>query len=349
MRSATCEKCKAVFECGSRGRVPQFCKNCKTGGRSTVAVECRHCGKVFGCRNKGKGKFCSRKCVGDFNRGQHKGGRRYKCIECGKEFARHYGNHFGMYCSQDCYWTRKRRTGAIRKAEKERARILRAEAKGIDKDRRKAEKEAIRKSRLRCWFCKNQMPDGLVAGHPGSGNYSRFCSLECDQQYRKQSKERQKERRRKMRAGRVCGSHCARARRRGLPRVYSITLRKIADRDRHICQLCGIQTLMVFVSGDDTSPTIDHIVPLGHPLNTVHGHTWENTQLACFACNCKRKGRQIEDELLLYSTNPRLTVARLRGGAFPYRHDDGGGLKNIDSQAKAARPSCANSCRVLRT
>lgn len=82
--------------------------------------------------------------------------------------------------------------------------------------------------------------------------------------------------------------HFTRARRKGLPAELGITLKKLYDRDKGICQICG---LICIYPGDPQSqlyPSIDHIIPLNNDPQKKGGHTWKNVQLAHRICNAHK-------------------------------------------------------------
>lgn len=69
---------------------------------------------------------------------------------------------------------------------------------------------------------------------------------------------------------------------------YSITLTKLIERDKGVCQLCGRkvdETDYVYVNDNfiagNNYPSIDHIVP----LSKGGVHQWDNVQLAHRICN----------------------------------------------------------------
>lgn len=76
---------------------------------------------------------------------------------------------------------------------------------------------------------------------------------------------------------------------------YSITLTKLIERDKHICQLCGrtvnendyVYRGDTFIAGNDY-PSIDHI----KPLSKGGVHQWDNVQLAHRLCNSIKKDKE---------------------------------------------------------
>jgi hypothetical protein len=108
--------------------------------------------------------------------------------------------------------------------------------------------------------------------------------------------------------------HHKRCEAKGLPYDPSVTMEFIGERANWKCEICGKQCLKHFKwlpVGDNLygevhgmSPTQDHIVPLNHPENWTHGHTAENTQLACFQCNSVDKNMDTTHEMIS-SSHPR--------------------------------------------
>jgi hypothetical protein len=95
-----------------------------------------------------------------------------------------------------------------------------------------------------------------------------------------------------------------RAKRRGLPRQYSITLPKVAERDGWMCMLCGTPVDRSLHHSHPMAASLDHVVPLNLPANTKHGHVWNNVQLAHRHCN-ESKGCSVACWSLLESDSPR--------------------------------------------
>ena len=76
---------------------------------------------------------------------------------------------------------------------------------------------------------------------------------------------------------------------------YSITLTRLIERDRHICQICGrevdetdyVYVNDTFIAGNNY-PSIDHIIP----LSKGGVHQWDNVQLAHRICNSIKCDRE---------------------------------------------------------
>jgi hypothetical protein len=110
--------------------------------------------------------------------------------------------------------------------------------------------------------------------------------------------------------------HRKRCEAKGLPYDPALKIQFIGDRANWICEICNKPCLKQFTwlpVGDnpygkvkDMSPTQDHIVPLNHPENWTHGHTAENTQLACHQCNGDKNMNT--NQTMIECHNPRHTL-----------------------------------------
>lgn len=124
------------------------------------------------------------------------------------------------------------------------------------------------------------------------------CDCGCPINNKHKSQKRCSECRRKRikdfrrKAKRLFGNYRKRCRHYGVPYDPLVTRLKVFDRDEYVCQLCNCKCLsqVVFVDGvpDPMSPTVDHIVALSMRLK---GHTWDNVQCACWACNVAKGAR----------------------------------------------------------
>jgi 5-methylcytosine-specific restriction endonuclease McrA len=82
------------------------------------------------------------------------------------------------------------------------------------------------------------------------------------------------------------GKHEKRAKRKGVPYVYGIKPASVFERDGWRCQLCGCKTPQrLRGKNQPTSPEVDHITP----ISQGGGHTWDNVQCACRACNIAKR------------------------------------------------------------
>lgn len=278
-RTGTCRRCGASVETGSRGRIAALCKPCKRErnaerSRKPKPQKCDFCQCVFvaACRRK----FCDacHKCF-FFN------ARKAICLNCNGEFAvaSQGGNVSGKYCRRSCWVEHKRRLHA----EKEILRSL--------KRRREAERKAQGKAERKRWLseCKQL----------GAWAWEWNAPL---RQARSRKRTRPKWSRK----------HTSRARKRGLPRTYGevMSIERIGQRDAWVCQLCMEPIEDTATRKGPGAPCVDHIVPIGHTMNTKHGHTPENVQIAHRRCN-EAKGSTLACESLLDCDDPRRHVESL--------------------------------------
>lgn len=114
---------------------------------------------------------------------------------------------------------------------------------------------------------------------PAYGDARRaFCSKRCGKKFARRG---------------ISKCHTARARRFGVPRCYSIKPEAVFARDGWRCQLCGCATPeRLRGTYNDRAPELDHIIP----LSKGGGHTWDNVQCACRACN-GAKGNNVQGQL----------------------------------------------------
>jgi 5-methylcytosine-specific restriction endonuclease McrA len=73
-----------------------------------------------------------------------------------------------------------------------------------------------------------------------------------------------------------------------------VSKKKILDRDKWKCQLCGCKLLDKYTkicgtrSVHPRSPTLDHIIPLSLGPEVCPGHIESNLQAACWDCNVQK-------------------------------------------------------------
>jgi len=99
-----------------------------------------------------------------------------------------------------------------------------------------------------------------------------------------------------------CSAQCARSdskdRRRARKReafAEPVFRRKIFERDRWRCQICGKAVKRTKEPPHPFAPTIDHIIP----LNDGGTHEPANVQCAHFVCNCRKSDGAANDQLRL--------------------------------------------------
>lgn len=93
----------------------------------------------------------------------------------------------------------------------------------------------------------------------------------------------------------LCGGHWkSRADRYGCEYETGITIKKLMERDKGICQICQKPvdpTDIVDGHARRMYPTVDHIIP----LSKGGSHAWDNVQLAHLYCNSGKCDRTSED------------------------------------------------------
>lgn len=84
------------------------------------------------------------------------------------------------------------------------------------------------------------------------------------------------------------GDDRKRCRRYGVYFDPKIRREDVFERDKYICQICGVKcdpNDFGWGSSGATHPTIDHIIP----LSKGGTHTWDNVQCACALCNSVKR------------------------------------------------------------
>jgi hypothetical protein len=253
-------------------------------------IVCDFCATVF--QGKRGRKWCDG-CQNVFSNA-----KKHKCEWCDKLFKIKGGKCAGRFCSKKCSGLYRRKNPRLNadgtpqltreckqriKEEKQKFRSSKNGGRKVDRVLAEIERFLANDASKACKICER----------PTGSSARAFCSEPC----RRESRLRKKR-------GTGSRKHTTRAKKRFLPLAYNITLRMVAERDCYTCQLCGCKTLESHVDGNPMSPSIDHIVPLGHPNNLLHGHTWDNVQLACRLCN-ETKNNRLHDETLLYVESPR--------------------------------------------
>lgn len=200
-------------------------------------------------RYEHKHKYCSRACKDQAQVKRPK----HKCKMCGAEIS---GSNMRTYCSKEChdkaYMKQCKHCGKLYKP------------KGQEKY---CSPECRDKQRLNITYEKTCTECGAV--YVANYTFSRFCCNECR---RKNDSRVYKARLRNCKV-----------------RDKTITLKKVYERDRGICQLCGKHINFSCDKCADEYPTIDHIKPLSKGGN----HTWENVQLACRLCNITKGNKDV--------------------------------------------------------
>lgn len=253
-----------VGSCGRKyihcAAIEHFHKQRRSGGET---IACLYCGKETPLRHKGGGrinKYCSKECY-DKDKGRTQ--TEYiasKCAYCGEEFQEARGRST-LYCSRKC--SVLARTMETRQSN-ERIQKANDEITQLYKEYEEAYKKYMQlKKRVEnvknCKYCNS------VFESQGKSNV--YCSDECARK-----------------AESYFGDH--RLERNGKP-DRTISLVKVYERDKGICQLCGDKIYFDLDPNDNKYPSIDHIVPLAKGGL----HSWDNVQLACRICNSLKRDR----------------------------------------------------------
>jgi len=311
VRVAKCEKCGKQFEAGSRGKLSTQCMECKNAERSRAARaqrtvgfkfvrHCLACQQQFATNTK-KTLHCSLECAGKRRRNAEK----FNCLNCEKQFQKEGGKNFNMYCSRKCvfeHMRKKKNASGIFGL-----RDLEAFCKKLLSQERLHEQKRMTAIRSLVNFCARliKAESKAICKHCGKfdesliGTKKSLCSEECKRLQSRKLKPKGSKK------------HTTRAKKRGLPRQYSITLPKVAERDGWICKLCCVPVEKGLHSHDPKAGCIDHIVPLNFKANTQHGHTWSNVQLAHRDCN-EKKGCSIACLSLVECDDPRNHIRQKR-------------------------------------
>lgn len=224
--------------------------------------------------------------------------------KCGKLITRSIGGKdSGKYCDRTCYFAaidagEQRFQGALRGLdwqlavwfedwESQRPQYLHCEYCGVATNNKQ-----FCGTKCRYWADK---PTQCVDCNVPIGGLMYQSGGRCKKCRIKRTKKARCAYKRKYRS--LFGSHRRRCRHYGVTYDKSVTRRAVFERDRYVCQICGVKCLDRFVwEGAKPcilSPTVDHIVPLSW---RDKGHTWDNVQCACWACNISKgdtKGGQL--------------------------------------------------------
>lgn len=297
-RKGVCGNCGQEFDAGSnKGPVPKRCYGCRKVSRRKAPASthrtCVKCGESF------LGRSYRTHCM------PCRAAKQVACIECGEVFrkSRQGGSSKGLFCTNRCRGIHRRRangTEARRRQRQRFSRIAQHERSAMYRKRRmRKELEKIvtfvvKRALMPCRDCGCALP--LLRGYGVSGGWRLpFCET-CSSQRKCVNRRRSRivGKQRMREAGiSVSPRHQSRAKRMGLPRMYGkdVSLPVIAERDGWVCQLCMEPVDTAHGRNHTRAPSIDHIVPLGHPSNRTHGHTPNNLQLAHRSCNALKQCR----------------------------------------------------------
>ena len=273
---------------------------------------CEQCGERFSRRTHHgkKQRFCGLQCSNRAQADAANARNARECETCGKTFRRRNPNaatarDAGKYCSKKCYGAAKSVALRIARLPVDLGEWFYswdcAGRRVRNGERLAADKAAALAAKV-CERCGKSNPKphsqycSRECSHPAGVVQCRTCG--CNTVGKLGRRSNCKECNRQARRARK-GKHRKRCQRRGLPYDPRVNLARLMKRDRCVCQLCGVKVLRKFTwhirpllgehVPDERSPTIDHIIPLGNKSNTQHGHTMDNTQLACWKCNTDKR------------------------------------------------------------
>ncbi len=231
--------------------------------QSRKTIVCLYCGKETPLRHKSNGrinKYCSKECYDkDTGRTQTKY-KTLKCAYCGEEFQE-ARERLNLYCSRKCSilartMEARQSNECTQKANDEITQLYKEYEEAYEK---------YMQLRKRVENVKNCKYCNTVFESQGKSNV--YCSDECARKAENYFRDHRLER-------------------NGKP-DSTISLVKVYERDRGICQLCGDKIYFNLDPNDNKYPSIDHIVPLAKGGL----HSWDNVQLACRICNSLKKDR----------------------------------------------------------
>jgi 5-methylcytosine-specific restriction endonuclease McrA len=322
--SCACSQCGAYFE--SPSKKARFCsRDCRYHGAKTgFASKCVGCNASFKVMRPGQ-SYCSYRCSADH------AAKKYNCLLCGVSFKKKLNvRSAGKYCTRECAFEARRRRLPCASRPIEVAKRLASWFLGWGEDQwprafkcdecgahckergrpevpeTKCQKCLNRLAPPRCRDCGKYpgeisataiMPDGSVRHF----SYARKRCQECASARKRESSRLAKKASRKKHGHET--TFRKRCRKYGV-HYEPVSRRKVFDRDKWTCQICGSKLLRWFTKVCGTnkvhprSPTIDHIIPLSLGPSACPGHVETNLQAACWDCNC-RKGATHPDSFAL--------------------------------------------------
>lgn len=243
---------------------------------------CPECGEQFEPKAN-KQKTCGAECG---NRAGHRKLMKRKpcaCAVCGKEFLPKKGDRTTC-CSRECgfeYQRRKRRAPfcvaiAVNCCMCGEAFIARRHGrKRCPACARKS--TSIAREVYTCGYCGVRFPYRATGGRPRG-----YCSSRCKRAAVRLAKP---------------GKPRERARKFGVAYEY-VNPRRVFDRDGWRCQICGKRTPKARRgTTHQNAPELDHRIP----ISLGGGHTYDNVQCVCRACNIAKSNRSEVGQLPLFA------------------------------------------------
>ena len=255
--------------CGAEACGNSLCDRCRA--RSTTKQRerresfkinnlCRGCGKV----EVKAGQYYCELCSAMMR------ARRKKRI-CNTDGCYNEALFKNQYC-QECYDKKE--------AEKQSCRLHFLKCKNCDKPfissnkgKKYCSETCYRDYYLRSPIKRNCVVCGKEYDFIFDDGFNVVCSKECQKELNRESHRNSK--------------HIRRIR-KATAFVEHVSTVKLFKRDRKRCQLCGKKLNLKRPVPHPLAATIDHIIP----LSKGGEHSYRNTQLACFKCNCAKSNNQ---------------------------------------------------------
>lgn len=253
-----------------------------------ILIKCSICGKEFYPHDKQQ-KCCSKECRNHMRYLREKqAGKRdtentrvkcytYICKQCGKEYHPKEKKR-DAYCSRECFYEHidQRHKGVVAGRKQQRVEIL-ATQKYLTQLRNDIINAMNKELKTKTYICD-------ICGKAfESDRKQRYCSDECKKVNQRAYQNAYKEikRRKAYKNGAVDNS---------------ISLNKLAKRDKNHCHICGdkcdwnnfITIGSTFIALDNY-PSIDHVIP----ISKGGTHTWGNVKLAHRCCNTIKRNNLV--------------------------------------------------------
>ena len=233
------------------------------------------------------------------------------CEKCGSDFTPYQSGRMQKFCSAECGQKAERRVapqgpcrncGAEMPPPKKKPRfyceaaecqmVMHRAHKRAAYARQKAsgERRPPQSYRRRCVVC-----DASFFASSGGKNGKKTCGAACRAVRTRQIAET---RRKYLIPSRKIGTNYRRRARLYGVHYEPLDLGFIFARDKWRCQICGVSTPAKLRGGTDPqAPELDHRVP----LSGGGGHTYDNVQLACRACNAAKGARKVVGQTTLFA------------------------------------------------
>lgn len=254
-----CISCSVRFE--AKSRKTKYCHSCvltvvKARSHATRAANaharlariCLICSASFFMKRIGKsyeGKYCSRECLANSKRRYPSKSARKKAENLRRK-SRLGPQPVKVRATKSC-----QSCGAVS------TKSICSSACSLEISRRQREAD-FQAQLCRCQECKREFATAFGARR------RKYCSNICARKHTKR-----------------ISKGIDRARRKSAA-IETVNPIKVFDRDKWLCQLCGIKTpRSLRGTNEPNAPEMDHI----HPLASGGAHSYANTQCACRKCN----------------------------------------------------------------